>query len=153
MYEIKIRLPKQIALTISFEYIAIGKRILRQAFQPISVSLLPRNALALNLISQLSLRTHCICGRFSCGDPPEIRTPDPLIKSWMPYELVCILLYRSILFIPFCKAALQAIIKKNDEFISFPKNPKKLKSVRKVLETTALLKAYCLSVCLLYFIF
>ena len=37
----KIRLPKQIALTISFENVAIDKEIPRQAFLPISVSLLP----------------------------------------------------------------------------------------------------------------
>ena len=47
----KIRLQKQIALTISFEYVAIDKEIPRQAFLPISVSLLPRIARVFNLVS------------------------------------------------------------------------------------------------------
>lgn len=75
MYEIKIRLPKQIALTISFEYVAIDKEIPRQAFLPISVSLLPRFARVFNSIFQLSLRTHAECGCFFClktFNPDEI---------------------------------------------------------------------------------
>ena len=79
MYEIKIRLPKQIALTISFEYVAINKEIPRQAFLPISVSLLPLLMLRFDVFWNYCLINpwHCV-GVLFYGGEGEIRTLEPI---------------------------------------------------------------------------